>query len=131
MVQAHIIELSFYAEQALPLSQLRFFRLAICSPMVARSPARRLRDGRETSGNTSGEISRVMSTPFPGNGRTVATAMPLNVRQDGSQDNLHHAGASRRTTRKMVTQQPRRNSRNGQRNILQAAPRNLVVSFQP
>jgi hypothetical protein len=74
--------------QALPLSQLRFFRLAICSPMVARSPARRLRDGRETSGKTSGEMSRVMPAQCPGNGRSVATAMPPNVRQDDSQDNL-------------------------------------------
>jgi hypothetical protein len=74
--------------QALPLSQLRFFRLAICSPMVARSPARRLRDGRETSGKTSGEMSRVMPAQCPGNGRSVTTAMPPNVRQDDSQDNL-------------------------------------------
>jgi hypothetical protein len=74
--------------EALPLSQLRFFRLAICSPMVARSPARRLRDGRETSGKTSGEMSRVMPAQCPGNGRSVATAMPPNVRQDDSQDNL-------------------------------------------
>ena len=74
--------------QALPLSQLRFFRLAICSPMVARSPARRLRDGRETSGKTSGEMSRVMPAQCPGNGQSVATAMPPNVRQDDSQDNL-------------------------------------------
>ena len=81
--------------QALPLSQLRFFRLANSSPKTARSPARRSRDGRATSGKKSGKISRVMSTPFPGNGRTVATAMPLNVRQDDSQDNLPCAGFGR------------------------------------
>ena len=74
--------------EALPLSQLRFFRLAICSPMVARSPARRSCDGRETSGKTSGEMSRVMPAQCPDNGRSVATAMPPNVRQDDSQDNL-------------------------------------------
>jgi hypothetical protein len=88
VVQEHVTELKFYTREALPLSQLRFFRLAICSPMVARSPARRLRDGRETSGKTSGEMSRVMPAQCPGNGRSVATAMPPNVRQDDSQDNL-------------------------------------------
>ena len=81
--------------QALPLSQLRFFRLAICSPMVARSPARRLRDGRETSGKTSGEISRRKSESCPGNGRAVATAMPPNVWQVNSQGNLRCTGYGR------------------------------------
>jgi hypothetical protein len=125
--------------QALPLVWTRFLRLANSSPKTARSPARRSRDGREPSGKKSGEISRVMSAQRPGNGRTVATAMPLSVRQDDSQDNLPCAGLGRamsapgtcETTRKMVTQQPRRNSRNGQRNILQEARRILVVSFQP
>ena len=78
--------------QALPLSQLRFFRLANSSPKTARSPARRSRDGRATSGKTTGEISYAMSAQRPGNGWTVATAMPPNVRQDGSQDNLPCAG---------------------------------------
>ena len=79
-VQAHVIELSFYAEQALPLVRTRFLRLANSSPKTARSPARRSRDGRETSGKTSGEISRVISAQRPGNGRAVATAMPPDVR---------------------------------------------------
>jgi hypothetical protein len=74
--------------QALPLVWTRFLRLAICSPMVARSPARWSCDGRETSGKTSGEMSRVMPAQCPDNGRSVATAMPPNVRQDDSQDNL-------------------------------------------
>jgi hypothetical protein len=129
----------FYRVEALPLVWTRFLRLANSSPKTARSPARRSRDGRETSGKKSGEISRVISAQCPGNGRSVAAAMPPSVRQDGSQDNLRHAGVGRamsvpetcETTCKMVTQQPCRNSRNGQRNILQAARRNLVVSFQP
>jgi hypothetical protein len=78
--------------QALPLVWTRFLRLSNSSPKTARSPARRSRDGRETSGEKSGKISRVMSAQRPGNGRTVATAMPPNVRQDGSQDNLPCAG---------------------------------------
>jgi hypothetical protein len=123
--------------QALPLNFVRFFRLANSSPMVARSPARRSRDGREPSGKTSGEISRVMSAQRPGNGRTVAAAMPLNVRQDDSQDNLPCAGDGRamsapetcETTRNTSEQQPCRSPRIGQCNISQAARGNSVVSF--
>ena len=82
----------FYRVEALPLVKTRFLRLATISPLSARSPARRSRDVREMSGKKSGEISRVMSAPLPGNGRAVATAMPPNVRQDGSQANLPCAG---------------------------------------
>jgi len=100
--------------EALPLVWSRFFRLAHISPMVARSPKRRSRDGRESSGKKSGEMSRVISAQRPGNGRTVATAMPPNVRQDDSQDNLPCAGFGRamsapetcETTRNLVAQQP-------------------------
>ena len=100
--------------EALPLVSTRFLRLANSSPKTARSPARRSRDGRETSGKKSGEISRGMSAQWPGNGRTVATAMPLNVRQDDSQDNLSCAGLgcamsapeACETTRKMTRQNP-------------------------
>ena len=93
--QAYAAELKFYTKQALPLVRTRILRLANSSPEIARSPARRSRDGRETFGKKSGEISRVMSAQRPGAGRTVATAMPLNVRQDGSQDNLPCAGLGR------------------------------------
>src|ERR1035438_4343003 len=66
---------------ALPLVSTRFLRLAYSSPKLARSPARRSRDGREPADKKSGEMSRVISAQCPGNGRTVATAMPLNVRK--------------------------------------------------
>ena len=109
--------------QALPLVWTRFLRLAKSSTMMQRSPTRRSRDVRETSGKKSGEISRVVSAQHPGNGRTVAMAMPPNVRQDGSQDNLPCAGLGRamsvqetcETTRNMAIQQPR----NSQGNISQ------------
>jgi len=81
----------FYRVEALPLVKTRFLRLANSSPKTARSPARRSRDGRATSGKTSGAIS----VQRPGNGRTVATAMPPSVRKDGSQDNLPCAGHGR------------------------------------
>jgi hypothetical protein len=85
----------FYRVQALPLVWTRFLRLANSSPKTARSPARRSRDGRETSGKKSGEMSRVMSAQRPGNGRTVAAAMPPGVRQEDSQDNSPCAGLGR------------------------------------
>jgi hypothetical protein len=85
----------FYTREALPLVKTMFFRLAKISPMAARSPARRSRDGRETTGKKSGEMSRVISAQLPGNGRAVATAMPPNVRRDDSQDNLPSAGCER------------------------------------
>jgi hypothetical protein len=105
----------FYRVEALPLVRTRFLRLANSSPKTARSPARRSRDGRATSGKKSGEISRAISAQRPGNGRTVATAMPLNVRQDDSQDNLPCAGLGRamsapgtgETTRNTSAQRPR------------------------
>jgi hypothetical protein len=101
--------------QALPLVWTRFLRLANSSPKTARSPARRSRDGRETSGKKSGEMSRVMSAQRPGNGRTVAAAMPPNVRQDNSQDGSPCAGLGRamsapeacETTRNLAAHQPR------------------------
>ena len=101
--------------QALPLVSTRILRLANSSPKIARSPARRSRDGRETSGKKSGEMSRIMSAQRPGNGRTVAAAMPPNVRQDNSQDGSPCAGLGRaisapeacETTRNLAAQQPR------------------------
>jgi len=78
----------FYRVEALPLLKTRFLRLAHSSPKTARSPARRSRDGRATSGNATGKISRVISAQRPGHGRTVASAMPPDGRTDDSQDNL-------------------------------------------
>jgi hypothetical protein len=74
--------------EALPLVSTRFLRLANSSPKTARSPARQSRDSRATSGKTSGKTSGAISAQRPGNGRTVATAMPLDGRADDSQDNL-------------------------------------------
>ncbi len=74
--------------EALPLVRTRFLRLANSSPKTARSPARRSRDGRATSGKTTGAISRLISAQLPGNGRAVATAMPPTIRRDNTQDNL-------------------------------------------
>ena len=100
--------------EALPLVSTRILRLANSSPKIARSPARRSRDGRETSGKKSGEMSRVMSAQLPGNGRPVATALPLNVRQADSPDSGPCAGfgfamsapETCETTRNLAAQRP-------------------------
>ena len=105
----------FYRVEALPLVSTRFLRLANSSPKIARSPARRSRDGRATSGKTSGKISRVISAQRPSNGRAAATAMLPTVCQDDSQDNLPCAGLGRamsvpetcETTRNLTAQRPR------------------------
>jgi hypothetical protein len=90
-----VVSKCFYTREALPLVWTRFLRLANSSPKTARSPARRSRDGRATSGKATGKISRVMSVQLPGNGRTMATAMPPDSRTDDSQDNLPCAGYGR------------------------------------
>ncbi len=126
-VQAHIIELSFYTEQALPLVWTRILRLAQISPLDARSPARRPRDDCQISGKTSGAISRRKSALCADNGRAVTTATPSNVRQVGSQDNSRCAAVIQAvvapgtcgTTSKTAAQQPCHRSRNGQSNISQ------------
>jgi len=111
-VQEHVNEWSFYTREALPLSWLRILRLAQISPLDARSPARRPRDGRETSGKTSGGISRLKSAPCPGNGQTVATAMPPNVCQDGSQGSLVAPHTNARCPRRKLAGQLATQSRN-------------------
>jgi hypothetical protein len=75
--------------EAEPLVRTRFLRLANSLPKSARSPARRSRDVRETSGKKSGEISRVVSR------NAAAIAMLPSVRQDDSQANLSCAGLGR------------------------------------
>jgi hypothetical protein len=113
-VRSQIIDSHFLQIEALPLVKTRFLRLANSSPMAARSPARRQRDGGAISGKIAGRLSRVMSAQLPGNGRTLAAVMPPNVRQDGSQDNLPCAGLGRamsaletcETTRNLAAQQP-------------------------
>jgi hypothetical protein len=142
--QERVIELIFYAEQALPLRNRRIPRLAQISPMAVRSPARRQRDDRAMSGKIAGKMSRgiasqwpdsgngnaaecpsrwlarqlalgrtwprnvhtgnlrddsqlgrATTTQLPGNGRSVAAAMPTSVRQDDLQDSLPSAGRGR------------------------------------
>jgi hypothetical protein len=123
--------------QALLLNFVRFLRLANRSSKNRRSPARWSRDGRKPPGKKSGKLSRVIFAQLPGNGRTVAIAIPLNVRQDDSQDNWRCAGIRRamsapeagETTRDTIAQQPCCSLHNGQCNISRAACRILVIGF--
>ena len=119
----------FNRVEALPLVSTRILRLANISPKIARSPARRSRDGREPSGKKSGEMSRVMSAQRPGNGRTVAAAMPPNVRQDNSQDNLPCAGLGAQCPRRKLARQLATWPRNSRDNISQDARQNPAVMF--
>ena len=91
--QAYAAELKLYTTQALPLVTTRILRLATISPKVARSAARRPRDGCETSGKKSGVVSRAC----PRNGRTAVTAMPSSNCRDDSQDGLLCTGRERVT----------------------------------
>jgi hypothetical protein len=117
----------FRQVEALPLVFTRFLSLAYSSPKLARSPARRSRDGREPAGKKSGEMSRVISAQCPDNSRTVAAAMPPDGHRDDSQDNLPYAGFGRamfapeacETTRNLAPQQPR--------NFWQAARGNFIT----
>ena len=109
-VQARVMQLPLYAKQALPLVKTRFLRLANSSPKTARSPARRSRNRRETSGKKSGEyISRhvrATSRQWPDSGSSNAAerlsrqlARRLALRRTWPRN-------SRKTSRKMTRQNP-------------------------
>jgi hypothetical protein len=115
--------------EALPLVWTRFLRLAHSSPKTARSPARWARDGRKTSGKKSGEMTHVVSAQRPGNGRTVATAMPPNVRQDDSQDNLPCAGQGRAMFAWKLARQPATWPRNSRETFRKMTCQNPAVMF--
>lgn len=120
--------------QALPLRRAKVLRLANGSPELARSPARWSRNVRDTTGKTSGEMSRVISAQCPRNRRATANAMSPDDRRDESQDNLRYADVGRaasvpeacETTRNLFTQR-RRNSRA----TVHATPRKQLVGFSP
>jgi hypothetical protein len=103
--------------EALPLVRTRFLRLANSSPKTARSPARRSRDGRATSGKTTGEISRVMSAQLPGNSRATATAMPPDGRADNSQANLPCAGLGRAISARILARRLATRSRDNRATV--------------
>ncbi len=102
---ARHVNCPFIAKQALPLNFVRFLRLAIRSPKIQRSPARRSRNVRETSGKKSGEMSRSL----PHN-------VPAMAGQWQSQCRRMSARVTRKTTSQHGAQRPHRSPRNRQRN---------------
>jgi hypothetical protein len=77
--------------EALPLNFVRFLRLAIRSPIIQRSPARRSRNDREPSDKKSGEMSR----SFPHNFLAIAGQWQMRCRRIS-------ARVTRETTRNMA-----------------------------
>jgi hypothetical protein len=74
-------------------------------------------------------MSHAISAQRPGKSRTVATAMPPNVCQDNSQDNLPCAGLGRAMTAPETCEMTRNLAAQQPRNISQAARGNFAVSF--
>ncbi len=93
-----------HTKQALLLSFVRFLRLANGSSKFQRSPARRSRNGRESSGKTTGEMSRSL----PHICRSIAGLWQMQCRRM-SACKLARQLASWRAT---GTQCPRRSPRN-------------------
>ncbi|HEV2330737.1 MAG TPA: hypothetical protein VGY56_18305 [Verrucomicrobiae bacterium] len=120
--------------EALSLSRAKVLRLASGSPELVRSPARWSRNVRDTTGKTSGEMSRVIAVQCPRNSRTAADAWSPDGRRDGSQDNLRYADVGRaasapetcETTRNLSARR-RRNSRA----TASAISREQLVGFLP
>jgi len=120
--------------QALPLSRAKVLQLANGSPELVRSPARRSRNVRDTTGKTSGEMSRVIVAQCPRNRRAAAGVLSPDGRRDDSQDNLRYADVGRaasaletcETTHNLFAQR-RRNSRA----TVHATSRKQLAGFSP
>jgi len=109
----------FIHRYALPLSFVRFLRLANGSSKNRLRPARRSRNGLEPSYKKSGEMSR----PFPHICRAIAGQWQMQCRRL-SAGQLGRQLASWRAT---VTQCPRRKPRNSRCNI----SRNVAQDDRP
>ena len=108
-----------------PLSEQGFY-----GSLTSRRKLRGVpRDGRGTSGKKSGEMSHVVSAQRPGNGRTVETAMPPNVRPDDSQDNLPCAGQGRAMSAWKLARQPATWPRNSRETSRKMTRHNPAVMF--
>jgi hypothetical protein len=133
---------NFRQGHALLLSQAKVFRLANGSSKNRRSPARRPRNGRESSGKTSGEMPRRFShicRELPGCGKCNAAECQGGNLQDNSQDGEHRSrnvrvavratadATSREISRKMT-------ARNSPITISNLSPKNyelITINTQP
>jgi hypothetical protein len=118
-VQAYAAECQFYTSHAEPLSWLRFLRLANRSLKLAQSPARWARDVRETSGETTREISRTR---------------PCNLSAMAGQRHRQSRWTNREMIRKttcLAQDLAAQQSRNNQGNISQDDSSKSRRQFQP
>ena len=104
----------FRGGQALPLSFVRFLRLANGSSKNRRSPARRSRNGREPSHKKSGEMSRSLPHIY----REIAGQWQMQCHRMSAWQLARQLAGWRAT----VTQRPCRSPRNSRCNI----PRNIL-----
>jgi hypothetical protein len=121
-VQAHVMELPLYAKQALPLNFVRFLRLAIRSPMIQRSLARRSRNVREPSGKKSGEMSRSLPHNFPaiaGQWQSQCRRISARVTRETTRNMARNARTAVRATDNAITSETSR----------KMARRNFVVTL--
>jgi hypothetical protein len=110
---------NFRQGHALLLNFVRFLRLANSSSKFQRSPARRPRNGRESSGKTTGEMSRPNSHIC----RAIAGLWQMQCRRMSARLLARQLASWRATD----TQSPRRSPRNSRCNI----PRNIAQDDLP
>ena len=118
--------------EALPLVSTRFLRLANSSPKTARSPARRSRDGREPSGETTDEISRVITAQLPGNaGRWQQQCRRTSVKTTSKTARLAPDLAAQCPRRKLARQLATwpRNSRETSRKMTRQNPAVMFLTI--
>jgi hypothetical protein len=109
----------FRQRYALPLSFVRFLRLANGSSKNRRSPARRSRNDHDPSHKKSGEMSR----PLPHICRAIAGLWQMQYRRMSARQLARQLASWRATD----TQYPRRSPRNSRCNI----PRNIAQDDLP
>jgi hypothetical protein len=108
--------------EALPLNFVRFLRLAIRSPMIQRSPARRSRNDREPSDKKSGELSRSRPHYFPamaGQWQTRCRRISARVTRETTRNMARNARTAVRATDNAITSETSR----------KMARRNFVVTL--
>ena len=99
--------------QALPLSRAKVSRLANGSPELVRSPARWSRNVRDTTGKTSGEMSRATVAQYPRNRQAAADALSPEAGETTHKITCVTPMSDARHPRRKLVRQPAICSRNG------------------
>ena len=105
--------------QALPLSRAKVSRLANGSPELARSPARWSSNVRDTTGKTSGEISRATVAQYPRNRQAAADALSPEAGETTHKITCVTPMSDARHPRRKLARQPAICSRNGGATVAQ------------